>query len=150
MLYRSTSRMCLYYTCFLFFSSPSLCNFWTNGMMSALLLAISMLAPGSLRKRPFLRWPMLNIETLQSFYEIAVEHKALVPFYCLHKFWWIFSDKMSHDIRKYTPCCISLHEDDQSPVTRPVFFLTVHKLQILNHVWFSEPCQKWYFANIKA
>ena len=51
-------------------------------MMSALLLAISMLAPGSLGKRPFLSWVMLNIETLQSFYEIAVEHKALVPFYC--------------------------------------------------------------------
>ena len=75
MPYRSARRMCLYYMCFLFFSSPSLCNFWTNGMMSAFLLAISMLAPGSLGKRPFLRWLMLNIETLHAFYEIAVEHQ---------------------------------------------------------------------------
>ena len=62
MLYGSTSRT-WFYMYFLFFSSPSLCNFWTNGIMSALLLAISMLAPGSLGKRPFLRWLMLNIET---------------------------------------------------------------------------------------
>ena len=84
MLYGFTSRMWFYYLCFLFFSSPSLSTFWTNVMMSALLLAISMLAPGSLRKRPFLRWLMLNIETLHAFYEIA---KGACSFLLFTHFW---------------------------------------------------------------
>ena len=101
MLYRSIRRMCLYYMCFLFFSSLSLCNFWTNVMMSALLLAISMLAPGSLRRRPFLRWLVLNIETLHAFYEIAVEHQDARSFLLFTQLLGgFFSDKLSHEIRK--------------------------------------------------
>ena len=82
-------------------------------MMSALLLAISMLAPGSLGKRPSLRWLMLNIETLHVFYEIAVEHQDARSFLLfLQLLGGLFSDKMSHEIRKYTPCCIGLNDDD--------------------------------------